>query len=74
MRLTIKVFRTLRSATKGVASEHHHLLKKVDENFCSVLPLPVFTPSANSVQLQVGTAENFPLGTFRGQLLQTGSL
>ena len=29
-----KVFRTLRSTTKGVASGHHHLLKKVDENFC----------------------------------------
>jgi len=28
-----KVFRTLRSTTKGVASGHHHLLQKVDENF-----------------------------------------
>ena len=37
MRLTIKVFRTLRSATKGVASGHHHLLKKVDENFFMLL-------------------------------------
>ena len=30
---TDKVFRSLRRATKGFASAHHHLLKKVDENF-----------------------------------------
>ena len=34
MRLTIKAFRLLRKAAKGVASGHHHLLEKVDENFC----------------------------------------
>ena len=32
-----KVFRTLRSTTKGVASGHHHLLQKVDENFIILL-------------------------------------
>ena len=31
---TDKVFRTLRSATKGSAFRIRHLLEKVDENFC----------------------------------------
>jgi len=31
---TDKVFRLPKKAAKGVASGHHHLLKKVDENFC----------------------------------------
>ena len=33
MLLNDKGFRLLRKATKGFASGHHHLLKKVDENF-----------------------------------------
>lgn len=45
-----KVFRTLRSTTKGVASEHHHLLQKVDENFIFKIL------SANTSRLPIGNA------------------
>jgi len=37
MRLTIKAFRLLRKAAKGVASGHHHLLEKVDEKLSFTL-------------------------------------
>jgi len=45
-----KVFRTLRSTTKGVASGHHHLLQKVDENFIFKIL------SANISRLPIGNA------------------
>ena len=45
-----KVFRTLRSTTKGVASGHHHLLQKVDENFIFKIL------SANTSRLPIGNA------------------
>ena len=45
-----KVFRTLRSTTKGVASGHHHLLQKVDENFIFKIL------SANTSRLQADNA------------------
>ena len=44
---TDKVFRLLRKAAKGVASGHHHLLKKVDENFC------FFTSKSQQQRLEV---------------------
>ena len=45
-----KVFRTLRITTKGVASGHHHLLQKVDENFIFKIL------SANTSRLPIGNA------------------
>ena len=62
---TDKVFRTLRSATKGSAFRIRHLLKKVDENFCfccnervpcAEIAISHKTKARNSVQLQVGSA------------------
>ncbi len=60
---TDKVFRTLRSATKGSAFRIRHLLKKVDENFCfccnervpcAEIAISHKTKARNSVQLQAG--------------------
>ena len=49
---TDKVFRLLRKAAKGVASGHHHLLKKVDENFCFYFSLTLPTAPAVLHSLQ----------------------